>query len=347
MAGGSSKQDRAQQKALEKQKQKIVEDKTFGLKNKNKSKSVQKFIKSVQQQVTGKPPASSDKYLSEQNKAKAEKQKISQQQALLASLFKGTENIKQVAVDPNKPAYDPKQSRDDQKIDLYSDPRLQRPREEDDMSTWDLNMLEKVVKEKHAADTCTTDIICKHFLNAVETRKYGWFWVCPNGGDKCKYRHCLPPGFVFKTDLPKEVDDDEETLEERIERQVRCTWCIRLTINHQRAELPPGGEMVTAESLARWRASREEGRLDEIKESIQKGGQVQLTGKDLFTFNPSLFMDDDSAAADLDYDEEEDIDEIIRQNERSLATGNVLPNGEQYQGEEDELASVDISKLSI
>ncbi|KAK2195446.1 hypothetical protein BdWA1_003122 [Babesia duncani] len=43
MAGGSSKQDKAQQKALEKQKQKIVEDKTFGLKNK-KGKSVQKFV---------------------------------------------------------------------------------------------------------------------------------------------------------------------------------------------------------------------------------------------------------------------------------------------------------------
>lgn len=43
MAGGSSKQDKAQQKALEKQKQKILEDKTFGLKNK-KGKAVQKWV---------------------------------------------------------------------------------------------------------------------------------------------------------------------------------------------------------------------------------------------------------------------------------------------------------------
>nr|BAN64881.1 conserved hypothetical protein [Babesia bovis] len=333
MAGGNTKQDRAQQKALEKQKQKLVEDKTFGLKNKNKSKSVQKFIKSIQQQVTGKPPASSDKFIAEQNKAKSEKQKLSQQQALLASLFKGTENIKQVAIDPNKRLYDPKQSREDQKIDIYADPRENRSRNDADMSSWDLNTLEDVVKQKHGADACTTDIICKHFLAALEDKNYGWFWVCPNGGDKCKYRHCLPPGFVLKSDVPKEVEEDEETLEERIERQ--------------RAELPPGGEMVTAESLARWRASREETRLEQIKDSMSKGGQVALTGKDLFTFNPNLFMDDDSAAVDIDYEDEEDLDEIIRQNERSLTTGNVLPNGSQYNAEDDELDSVDISKLQI
>ncbi|CDR93998.1 hypothetical protein, conserved [Babesia bigemina] len=344
MAGAGSKQDRAQQKALEKQKQKIAEDKTFGLKNKNKSKSVQKFIKSVQQQVTGKQ-TSNDKLLTEQNKAKAEKQKLSQQQTLLASLFKGTENIKHVVVDGNKPLYDPKQSRDDQKIDLYSDPRLQKSEDGDDMSTWDLNMLEKVVSEKHAGDSCTTDIICKHFLTAVETKKYGWFWTCPNGGDKCKYRHCLPPGFVLKSDVPKEVEDEDETLEERIERQV-LSWAPHVT-SVQRAELPPGGEMVTAESLARWRASREQGRLDELNETMQKGGQVHLTGKDLFTFNPSLFMDDDSAAADLDYEDEEDIDAIIRANEAAITTGNVLPNGEQYRRGEDELDTVDISNLSI
>uniref|UniRef100_A0A6P6Y7A1 Zinc finger CCCH domain-containing protein 15 homolog n=1 Tax=Dermatophagoides pteronyssinus TaxID=6956 RepID=A0A6P6Y7A1_DERPT len=40
-------------KAVEKEKQKIIEDKTFGLKNKNKSKAVQNYIKSVTQQVSG------------------------------------------------------------------------------------------------------------------------------------------------------------------------------------------------------------------------------------------------------------------------------------------------------
>ena len=37
-----TKSEKGQQKALEREKQKIIEDKTFGLKNKNKSKAVQK-----------------------------------------------------------------------------------------------------------------------------------------------------------------------------------------------------------------------------------------------------------------------------------------------------------------
>jgi hypothetical protein len=37
---------------LDKQKQKLVEDKTFGLKNKNKSAKVNKYVQQVQQQVT-------------------------------------------------------------------------------------------------------------------------------------------------------------------------------------------------------------------------------------------------------------------------------------------------------
>ena len=39
-------------------KQKQVEDKTFGLKNKNKSKNVQKYVQSLKQSVQPKPDAS-------------------------------------------------------------------------------------------------------------------------------------------------------------------------------------------------------------------------------------------------------------------------------------------------
>lgn len=38
-------------KTLEKEKKKVVEDKTFGLKNKNKSKAVQNYVKQVTNQV--------------------------------------------------------------------------------------------------------------------------------------------------------------------------------------------------------------------------------------------------------------------------------------------------------
>ncbi|AFZ79630.1 hypothetical protein BEWA_024790 [Theileria equi strain WA] len=308
MAGGTAKQQKAQQKALEKQKQKIVEDKTFGLKNK-KSKSVQKYIKSVQQQITGQPPKDSDKFLTQQKKENEEKNKLLQQKALIASLFKTTETVKQASLDAQK-VYEPKQSRMDQKIDIYCDQRIQRAKEDDNMASWDLGTLEGVIMEKNT-NACTTDIICKYFLEAVETKKYGWFWVCPNGGDECKYRHCLPPGFILKSDVPKEVEEDEETLEEKIERQ--------------RRELPPGGEMVTEESFKRWREEKEKGRLDTLKDKVKKEGTEQLTGKDLFTFNPNLFMDDEGAADDFDYDEDIDLDDIIKENEEALTKGNILP----------------------
>lgn len=67
--------------------------------------------------------------------------------------------------------------------------------EDDNMDEWDQEELEKVVKQKHGAESSNkTDIICKFFLEAVEKKQYGWFWQCPNGGKDCKYRHALPPG---------------------------------------------------------------------------------------------------------------------------------------------------------
>lgn len=47
-----------QSKAELAKKQKVVEDKTFGLKNKNKSKNVQKYVQSLQQTVQPRPDAS-------------------------------------------------------------------------------------------------------------------------------------------------------------------------------------------------------------------------------------------------------------------------------------------------
>ena len=65
------------------------------------------------------------------------------------------------------------------------------------MDTWDQKKLEEVVQSKSGKQP-PTDIVCKHFLEAIETSKYGWFWECPNG-DNCQYRHALPPGFVLKS----------------------------------------------------------------------------------------------------------------------------------------------------
>jgi hypothetical protein len=34
-------------------------------------------------------------------------------------------------------------------------------------------------------------IVCKYFIDAVESGKYGWFWECPNG----KWIHSIPRRF--------------------------------------------------------------------------------------------------------------------------------------------------------
>lgn len=71
--------------------------------------------------------------------------------------------------------------------------------------------------------------VCKYFLDAVEKEIYGWFWTCPNGGDACKYRHALPPGYVFKSKKQREAEaaaaaepDSGVSIEEEIEQLV-CT----------------------------------------------------------------------------------------------------------------------------
>lgn len=64
--------------------------------------------------------------------------------------------------------------------------------------------------------------VCKHFLEAVEKKQYGWFWVCPNGGKECHYRHALPPGYVLKSQMKALIEEESEkiSIEEEIENQV-------------------------------------------------------------------------------------------------------------------------------
>ena len=65
-------QDAASKKALQKKKQQIVEDKTFGLKNKNKSKKVQAHIQGIQKNVMNSGDPKMRKLEEQRAKAKAE-----------------------------------------------------------------------------------------------------------------------------------------------------------------------------------------------------------------------------------------------------------------------------------
>lgn len=203
------------------------------------------------------------------------------------------------------------------KIDLYTDKREQ----EDQIEDWDQSKLEKVIEEKHGAAN-QTDIVCKYFLDAIEKSQYGWFWTCPNGGKACKYRHALPPGYVFKTKAERELERQDKTKAISVEE----------IIEQQRKKLgATGGTPVTAETLAIWKKDKAKRKADEMevkrKEAAKKSGGRGLnilSGRALFSYDPSLFRDDDGADIDeyvptrLNEDVEEEIDQAAQIIDKSL-----------------------------
>lgn len=81
-------------KAEKKFQEKVIDDKTFGLKNKNKSKAVQSYIKSVENTVKG-GGKSAQSRINEEFQERAEKKKQKEEEAFLNSLSKTVKNIKQ------------------------------------------------------------------------------------------------------------------------------------------------------------------------------------------------------------------------------------------------------------
>ena len=187
-----------------------------------------------------------------------------------------------------------------EKRDIYTD---SRDKNEDSMENWDEEKLREAVTKKMGGQgqRCQTDIICKHFLDAVEKRTYGWFWECPNGGDKCQYRHALPEGFVLKRDRVNEVIDMGPTLEE--------------TLEEERKQLMGTRTPVTFERLQEWLkkkndkiAEEEAEKLDAARKQYAKGKVAGVTGRMLFEIDSSLFVDDASGMENA-YTREESDDE--------------------------------------
>ncbi|CAG5096910.1 Oidioi.mRNA.OKI2018_I69.XSR.g14841.t1.cds [Oikopleura dioica] len=201
--------------------------------------------------------------------------------------------------DDQKGKVDPKEKA--KKADLHVDRRDEEKNKT--MEGWTEEELRAAIEKKHGKSNknaaTTTDKICNHFLQAVEDNKYGWFWDCPNG-DKCKYRHCLPEGYVLKKDLKKMKDAEKEnqiSLEDLIERE--------------RAALGPGTK-ITWETFSVWKKKKKEEKKKALeKENKKKKGKAKsgqttgLTGRELFTFNANMGGDDDEAE-DIEFEKEED-----------------------------------------
>lgn len=195
-----------------------------------------------------------------------------------------------------------------EKRSLYCDMRDDDDKQADTMDTWDEEKLKEVVEKKHggsaAGRPAGTDIICKHFLEAVERSKYGWFWECPSG-TKCFYRHALPPGFVLKKDKKKEDKKDEISLEDLIERE--------------RANLGSNQTRITLETFLAWKKRKISEKKDKALKDEEKkrcdfkaGRQVGISGREMFSFNPELAagdIEDGDEAFDSYQLDDEDVDE--------------------------------------
>lgn len=290
--GGGQQQPSAKNKAAKREKS--AQDKTFGLKNKNKSTKVQKYVQQVETQVAGASSAAAKRKEAEKAKKEAENKASEAAKAEARALFGSSIQQQKVpfGVDPKsivcaffkqglcnkgarcKFAHDLSVERKGEKRDLYSDERDNK--EGDTMDNWDEEKLQRVILTKHGKARNTTDKICKYFIDAVENGKYGWFWVCPNGGDQCIYRHSLPPGFKLKT---KE--------EQRLERQALANapkMTLEDFIENERHKLPKHQTPVTLESFKRWKAQRIQSRQKQEKEAEKKksplsGRQLMMSGK--------------------------------------------------------------------
>jgi len=189
------------------------------------------------------------------------------------------------------------------KIDLYTD--LREEQEKDLIELWDEKKLDQVVKTKQSSENrnLKTDIVCRYFLEAIETKKYGWFWECPNGGEKCIYRHALPPGFIFKL---KEAEEDVPLIP------------VEQTIEAERKALK-GITPVTLEHFLKWKADKKartekEKQEEEKKKSENRSGRTVMSGREMFVFNPDLFIDDDEALEENELDQEDEIDSNVPHN---------------------------------
>ncbi|CAI9098095.1 OLC1v1034677C1 [Oldenlandia corymbosa var. corymbosa] len=300
-----------QSKADLAKKQKVVEDKTFGLKNKNKSKNVQKYVQSLKQNVQPKPDPSklNAKKKKEEEKAKEKelnelfKVAVSQPKvppgvdpkSILCEYFKAGQCTKGFKC---KFSHDLNVQRKGEKIDIYSDKRDQED-DKETMEDWDQETLEKVVasKSNEYNKNKPTDIVCKYFLEAVEKKQYGWFWVCPNGGKECHYRHALPPGYVLKSQMKALLEEESEKIS------------IEEEIENQRAKVATSTPM-TPELFMQWKKKKMEEREAGLAAlQAERAKNDRMSGRELFLSDASLFVDDVGAYDEYQRHEEPDVPE--------------------------------------
>ena len=342
--GGKKKggNDKVNKKEAKKVADKIVEDKTFGLKNKNKSTAVKKYIKGIEnvarQKVGLEKMDAGEKY-----REKAEKKKKKEEEAFLNSLYKSVQKVKTVeqeipeGIDPkmiicenykngfcelgNKCpfSHDLNLQYNQGTFDIYTDLREAK-------KTLSIELeVNKIAEQKEQKrGKVPSNIVCKFFLEAVKRKQYGWKWECPNG-DSCHYRHSLPRGYIILT--AKEKAQEDMTQEEYMNLEEQ--------IDIERARIAQNGTKVTEATFLEWKKKRDEFRKEEQKEEEEREKKLhmksKLTGVQLFKKQAELFKDDDDVT---DLKEEEKLEKEEEKNEQKAEDEKVKIDEDLFKGED-------------
>ncbi|KAI1422088.1 hypothetical protein F5Y12DRAFT_651062 [Xylaria sp. FL1777] len=294
---------------------KVVVDKTFGMKNK-KGSAAQRQIKQIEATAKSSGSAEEKRKQAEKEARAREKKAAEDAKRETEALLARPSQIQKVpfGVDPKtvvcifwkkgncekgkkcKFAHDLAVERKTEKKNLYTDIRAEEEEKKklETSDDWDEEKLRKVVLSKKGNQVTTTDKVCKYFIEAIEDGKYGWFWVCPNGGDKCKYKHALPPGFVLKT---KEQRAAEKAL---LDKSPLKTLTLEDFLESERHKLTGTLTPVTPESFAKWKKER----MDKKAAEEQARQAKESTGRALFESGNWRFTED----GDEDESEDEDDD---------------------------------------
>jgi len=297
---------------------KLVGDKTFGMKNK-KGGAAQRQIKQIEASAKNGGSAEEKKKQADREAREREKKAAEEAKREAEALLNKPAQIQKVpfGVDPKtvvciffkkgncekgkkcKFSHDLSLERKVEKINLYADGRGEEEEKKKETSEdWDEEKLRKVVLSKKGNQQTTTDKVCKFFIEAIEDGKYGCFWTCPNGGNECKYKHALPAGFVLKT---KEQRAAEKAL---LDKSPLKTLTLEDFLETERHKLTGTLTPVTVESFAAWKQQR----LDKKAAEEQARQAKEATGRALFESGNWRFAEEE---ADSDDDDDDDDDNDV------------------------------------
>ncbi|VUC22776.1 unnamed protein product [Clonostachys rosea] len=303
---------------------KLVEDRTFGMKNK-KGGAAQKQIDQMTRNLKAGGSAEEKKKAAEKAAREKEKKAAEDARRETEALLNRPAQVQKVpfGVDPKtvvcifykkgncekgkkcKFAHDLSIERKTEKANLYTDKREEEEDEKkkETSADWDEEQLRKVVLSKKGNQRTTTEKVCKFFISAIEDGKYGWFWICPNGGDKCMYKHALPPGFILKT---KEQRAAEKAL---LDKSPLKTLTLEDFLESERHKLTGTLTPVTPESFAKWKKER----LDKKAAEEQARKAKENTGRSLF--ESGKWRDEDDSEADDDDDDVWNLEKLRKETE--------------------------------